>query len=124
MISGLLADGICRDIVKRYLPVCELVTSRILLDELSEKLATKFHLNPDELPLLKIYAHEAIIVKTKPLVPPVCRDKDDDELLAAALAGEAEIILTGDKDLLVLKEFQGIKILTPRQLVELINSQK
>jgi putative PIN family toxin of toxin-antitoxin system len=124
MISGLVADGICRDIVKRHLPVCALVTSRILLDELAEKLATKFRLNPDELPLLKIYADEALIVKSKPLVKPICRDQHDDELLAVALAGEADIILTGDKDLLVLKEFQGIKILTPRQFVELINAQK
>ena len=48
----------------------------------------------------------------------------DDELLAIALAGKAEIILTGDKDLLRLKQFQGIKILSPRQFVEWMDSQK
>jgi uncharacterized protein len=84
----------------------------------------KFHLNADDLPLLKIYGDEATIVKPEPLTKRVCRDKDDDELLATALAGEVEIILTGDKDLPVLKTFQGIKTLTPRQFVEMRDKQK
>ena len=124
LVAGLVADGLCRDILKRRLPACELFTSRALLDELAEKLKEKFGLDPGGLPLLKIYAEEATVVKPKPLARPVCRDSDDDEVLATALAAEAEIILTGDKDLLVLKEFQGIKIFSPRQFIEWMDSQK
>lgn len=124
IVAGLVAEGVCRDIVKRRLPACELFTSRALLDELAEKLREKFGLQPDELPLLKIYADEATVIKPSRLPKPVCRDADDDEVLAVALAAKAEIILTGDKDLLVLKEFQGIKILSPRQFVEWMDAQK
>lgn len=124
MIPGLVANGVCRDIVKRHLPTCELVTSRVLLNELAEKLREKFGLDPGELPLLKIYADEAVVVKPKPLPEPVCRDADDDALLATALAGHAEFIVSGDKDLLVLGEFQGVKILSPRQFLELLAAQK
>ena len=124
IIAGLVAEGVCRDIVKRRLPACELFTSRALLDELAEKLRKKFGLQPDELPLLKIYEDEATVSKPSRLSKPVCRDADDDEVLATALAAKAEIILTGDKDLLVLKEFQGIKILSPRQFVEWMDAQK
>jgi putative PIN family toxin of toxin-antitoxin system len=124
LVAGLVADGLCRDILKRRLPACELFTSRALLDELAEKLKKKFSLDPGDLPLLKIYAEEATVVKPKPLAKPVCRDSDDDEVLATAIAAEAEIILTGDKDLLVLKEFQGIKIFPPRQFIEWMDSQK
>jgi putative PIN family toxin of toxin-antitoxin system len=124
IIAGLVAEGVCRDIVKRRLPVCELFTSRALLDELAEKLREKFGLQPDELSLLKIYADEATVIKPLRLPKPVCRDTDDDEVLATALAAKAEIILTGDKDLLVLKEFQKIKILSPRQFVEWMDAQK
>jgi putative PIN family toxin of toxin-antitoxin system len=118
LVAGLAGEGFCRDIVKRRLLAFELFTSQILLDELAGKLREKFHLNPDGLPLLKIYADEATIVKPKPLSESVCRDPDDDEVLATALTANAEMILTGDKDLLVLKQFQGIKIVSPRQFVE------
>jgi len=124
LIAGVVAEGLCRDIVKRRLPACELFTSRALLAELAEKLRDKFDLNPTDLPLLRIYEDEATVVKPKPLAKPVCRDSDDDEVLATALAAKAEIILTGDDDLLVLKEFQGIRILSPRQFTEWMDSQK
>jgi predicted nucleic acid-binding protein len=56
-----------------------------------------------------------------PLAQPACRDPDDDEVLATAVCAGADIILTGDADLLVLKSFQGIDILSPRQFVELMD---
>jgi predicted nucleic acid-binding protein len=42
-------------------------------------------------------------------------------VLATAVAGRADVILTGDDDLLVLGEYQGIRILSPRQFVELMD---
>ena len=56
------------------------------------------------------------------LSKPVCRDADDDVVLATALAAKADIIVTGDNDLLVLKEFHGIRILPPRQFMELLSA--
>jgi putative PIN family toxin of toxin-antitoxin system len=124
LLAGIATDGFCRDIIKRQVLSFELFTSQVLLDELAEKLREKFHLNPGELPLLKLYASEATILKPKPLSAAICRDSDDDEVLAIALTAKADMILTGDKDLLVLKEFQGIKIISPRQFLELLNVQK
>jgi uncharacterized protein len=43
----------------------------------------------------------------------VCRDADDDLILGTALAANADCLITGDKDLLVLQQFQGIDILRP-----------
>jgi len=45
----------------------------------------------------------------------VCRDPDDDQVLATALAGRAVCIVTGDKDLLEVSCFEGVKILAPKQ---------
>ena len=123
IIAGLVSEGVCRDIVKRRLPRLKLFTSQVLLDELTEKMRAKFGLDRKELPLLQVYEEAATVLKPRPLQKPVCRDSDDDELLATALAAEAEIILTGDKDLLVLKEFQGMKIISPRQFVELLDAK-
>ncbi len=43
-----------------------------------------------------------------------CRDPNDDKFLETALQGQADSLVTGDEDLLVLSPFQGIPILTPR----------
>ncbi|MXW93512.1 MAG: putative toxin-antitoxin system toxin component, PIN family [Rhodospirillaceae bacterium] len=42
-----------------------------------------------------------------------CRDPDDDKLLETALSGEADCLVTGDRDLLSMTPFRGIPILSP-----------
>jgi predicted nucleic acid-binding protein len=51
----------------------------------------------------------------------VCRNKEDEAVLTTTLAGKADVILTRDDDLLVLKEFRGIRVLSPRQFLELLD---
>jgi putative PIN family toxin of toxin-antitoxin system len=46
-----------------------------------------------------------------------CRDPKDDKFLDVALAGEAQAIITGDKDLRVLHPFHGIPIMTPAEFI-------
>lgn len=47
-----------------------------------------------------------------------CRDRDDDKFLEAALAGGADCLVTGDRDLLEMSSFHGVQILTPREFLE------
>lgn len=59
------------------------------------------------------------MVTPVPLQPPAdLRDPDDLAVLECAVAAQAEAIVTGDKDLLVLKEYAGIPILTVRAALE------
>ena len=53
----------------------------------------------------------------------VCRDADDDWILATAIAGKADVIVTGDKDLLVLRTYEGISIVTPRGFLALMQGK-
>ena len=101
-----------------------MVSSKKLLEELRRILVKKMKV--DEALSGEIIAElvsEFELVEPESLSKPVCRDADDDIVLATALAARAEVIVTGDADLLVLKKFQGIKIISPRQFVELLDAK-
>ena len=53
-------------------------------------------------------------------LPGVTRDAKDDAVVACAVEGKADYIVSGDQDLLALGEYHGIRVVTPRQFVELL----
>jgi putative PIN family toxin of toxin-antitoxin system len=55
------------------------------------------------------------VISAPPLSVPVCRDPDDDALLACASAAQADLIVSGDDDLLTLVQYRDIPILTASQ---------
>jgi uncharacterized protein len=63
-------------------------------------------------------AVHAMVVNAPPLASRVCEDPDDDKFLAAALAGGAKVLLSGDKHLLRVSGWQSIEILKPRQFAD------
>jgi len=48
------------------------------------------------------------------------KDPDDDKYIAAAIEGRAGFVVAGDSDLLDLKEYEGIRIVSPRTFLELL----
>jgi len=125
LVSAFTTHGLCHQAYERALIQVQIVTAPRLLDELRRSLSVKMRIEnklADE--ICAELENELELVEPEPLLKPVCRDRDDDWVLAAALAGRVEIIVSGDKDLLALKEFRGVKILSPRQFIELISSRK
>jgi putative PIN family toxin of toxin-antitoxin system len=122
IVAGLVAQGLCHELVETHLPDQVAILSPRLWDELVQKLRDKFALQLGDLPLLDLYRRHATWVEPIPLPKPVCRDADDDWVLATAVAGGAEAIVTGDGDLLELGAYEGVAILTPRQLIERLAS--
>ena len=96
-----------------------LVYSEPLLDELPAKLALprirhKYHLDDQTIEtVLALFALRGVLVLPARRIQ-VCRDPKDDMIIEAAVAGAAEHIVTGDEDLLTLKKFERIRIITPR----------
>jgi uncharacterized protein len=114
LISAILFRGLPRSLLDRAIRgELDLVTSHALLDELERILTDRFQV-PSELARLARSELEILTEVVVPDdVPAVSRDPDDDQVLAAAVAGEAEAIVTGDRDLLILETHRGIAILSP-----------
>jgi uncharacterized protein len=53
----------------------------------------------------------------------LCRDEDDNFLLALAKDSKADFLITGDKDLLVLKQFENTSILTLTEFLDHLNKK-
>jgi putative PIN family toxin of toxin-antitoxin system len=64
----------------------------------------------------------ADVIEPPPLREPVCRDPDDDQVLALALAAKVDLIVSGDNDLLSLGSFEGIPIVAPAQARGLVDA--
>lgn len=118
LLSAILFDGVPRRLLMSAIDGrLRLMTSRYLLDEFEEILETKFGFS--RAAAVETRSELEVLARiVEPIeVPRVCRDPDDDHVLAAAVAGEAELIVTGDRDLLVLKSHGDIEILTPTAAV-------
>ena len=64
----------------------------------------------------------AEVIDPPPLPHPVCRDPDDDEVLALAIAAKVDLIVSGDNDLLSLGNFEGVPIIAPAHAVRRIGA--
>jgi predicted nucleic acid-binding protein len=65
-----------------------------------------------------LVAVHAIVVNAPPLATSVCEDPDDDKFLAAARAGVAVCVVSGDKHLLRVSGWESIEVVKPRQFVD------
>ena len=101
-------------------------TSRILLDELRDVLSRRKFIkairtaNETLASLIEHYQELAHLVRPRPLARRIARDRDDDHVIACALAAKAHLIVTGDRDLLVLKNYQAIRISSAADALRLI----
>lgn len=73
--------------------------------------------------LLLRYLDVAIVVQPATIAPVVITDPDDDHVLACALAAQADLIISGDADLLNLKAYQGIPIVTASEAMTRLDKQ-
>ena len=118
LYSALAAKGFCEEVVDEAVAECDIVWSDPLKQELESLLTRRHKIGPATRITLEAYADLCEFVEPEPLDKRVCRDENDDFVLATALAGKADVIVTGDEDLLVLKKFRRIEILSPRKFLE------
>jgi putative PIN family toxin of toxin-antitoxin system len=120
LVAGLLWHGNSHALLEHVRSgAVSIVSSETLLTELDEVMARpKF----DSILSRSALSREKMLTQIRelvellqppPLPKPVCRDPDDDHVLALAVAARAEVIVSGDVDLLSLQSFESIPILSP-----------
>ena len=125
LFAAFVTHGVCAGLFEECLLQAEIVVSNHILTELAEKLVSKGKFTKGEArQVVRAVRKDAELVSPAPLAKPICRDTDDDWVLATAAAGRVDVIVTGDKDLLVLKRFRSIPIVTPRGFLELLQQKQ
>ena len=104
-----------------------LLTSHVMLEELDRVLQyPRLHRYYDaqtRIRFVALVASLSEIVDLPEEVPRICRDPDDDWVIACAVAGDADVIVTGDRDLLDLVQVNRIPILSARQFLALLRAE-
>ena len=117
LVSAFVTEGVCTKLLGRaWRRQFELVTCPFILKELEAVLLKKLSATKGETrQVLRILA-EAISALVQPVHPVsgICRDPNDDHILSCSVAAGADYLVTGDSDLLELREFRGIRIISPR----------
>ncbi len=115
LVAAFISHGACNDLFDHCLDEHDVYTSDFVLNELVDKLVNKFKFPEQKIDwALKNITDSAVIVKKAVLAKQISRDKDDDNIIAAAIKAKVDCIVTGDNDLLVLKSVKGIPILKPK----------
>lgn len=115
LASAAATRGLCADVLREVLAEHDLVICPLINDELRRILADTFGATPSLVrEFLWLIRQDTTIVKPGTLPNVTIKDKDDLGILAAAIAADADVLVTGDKELQSLKNIEGIAILSPR----------
>ncbi|MFN8282594.1 MAG: putative toxin-antitoxin system toxin component, PIN family [Chitinophagales bacterium] len=119
-ISSIVFKGKARQVYDFCIENTDIFISDFIIVELSNTLHIKFNLPKSQVKLI-IKSMLNIIENIKPttVLPTVCRDLDDNNILQLCETIEADFLITGDNDLLVLKKYLSTKILNPTDFLHL-----
>ncbi len=122
IIAAFATRGFCHEIFELCLRQHQVFTSEFILKECRQKFHAKLKL-PDVLCDRHLAYLKTVMELVKPefVAADFCRDKDDRAILGTALACQADVLISGDKDLLDLKRIQQVHIVTPREFWELLS---
>ena len=123
LVSAFTARGLCADLLEVILTDHQLMTGEIVLEELRRVLTKK--LNIPEMKVSDVVKflqkHHVEPIPDKPSEVKV-RDEDDRWVLESAIMAKADILVTGDKDLLdISKKVPQLRIISPRGFWELLH---
>lgn len=115
LIAAYISHGSCYELYGHCLDKHIVYSSEFVRQEVLEKLTKKIRLAEEKVQwaFQHLCMHTQFVSEALPMAK-ICRDKDDDHVIAAAIMADVDCIVSGDDDLLVLKKAHGIPIVSPR----------
>ena len=124
LVSAVATRGLCADVFREVLTSHELIICDALLQEVKKVLQQKLKAPPSlASEFLNLLTQDTIKAKPSRLPKVAIKDKSDLIILAAALSGNDELLVTGDRELLDLGNVEGLDIVSPRAFWERLRSQ-
>ena len=125
LVSAFATRGVCADVLRVVLAEHILLTGEVVLRELRRVLRARIGLPPGAVREIDEFLREYEVVAkpaTRAAVPQ--RDPDDQWVVASAVQSRADVLVTGDRDLLDIEADAPIKIVDPRGFWDLVRKNK
>lgn len=121
LVAAFATRGLCADVLRTVLAEHALVLGEVILTELRRVLERKLHLPEAQVEaVMDVFAGFETVPRPPEPSPVDVRDPADRWVLATAVAGRADVLVTGDDDLLAVAEEAPLPILTARAFWELL----
>ena len=115
LVSAFTTRGLSADLMRLVIAQHELLTGEVNLAEFRRVLRDRFRVPPSDISALERQLREhTVVAKPAAPAPLKIRDPDDAWVLASAIAGSADILVTGDRDLLSIAQAAPLPVLDPR----------
>jgi putative PIN family toxin of toxin-antitoxin system len=125
LASAAATRGLCADVLREVFASHELFISEQVLNELKSVLGSKFRIGQDLIDdFIWLLQQDTALVRPARAPRVELQDKDDLPILGAAIEARAEVLVTGDRELLDLGHIEDIEILSPRQFWEKLRAQQ
>jgi len=125
ILAAFAGRGLAYALFELCLEKHEIIISEHILSEVQRNLQKKIRMPKDKVLMIIEYLKEYCKISNyKRLDKEVCRDIDDVKILGLSEVVKPDYIITGDKDLLVLKKFHSVPIITPREFWEILKSKR
>ena len=123
LVSAFISRGLSAEVFRLIIKEHTLVLGDIVLSELERILVEKFKIPPSQISDILNYLNqfEQFHYSGEPS-PLQLRDKDDEKVLSVAIQSNCDVIVTGDKDLLDVRDKISCQILSPREFFQLLKS--
>ena len=119
LVSAFATRGLAADVLRVVLAEHELLVPSIVLEEVERTLRIKFKVPAADWQLVRqVLESQTVVPRPSELLDIAVRDQDDAWVLASAVAGGADLLITGDADLLSVAAVAPIPVLSPRAFWE------
>jgi len=125
LVSAFATRGLCADLIRHLLTDHELLTGEVNLTELRRVMKTKLRVPKATIDSIEeLLRDQTVVPKPRKRLDVSIRDPTDAWVLASAVAAEAELLVTGDRDLLDIAEQAPLRIVDPRGCWEALRQRR